>query len=89
VQVERVGLYAVELAVSADLWLPLVEVALCSCLAVQLLNLVGRDVKQVAVVRLLIRSRKASENQDMFVRYLVEPAAFQTDPIGVFFDSQV
>ncbi len=89
-QVERVGLHAVELAVGgAYLGLSLVEVGLRAGLAVQLFDVVGAHIEQVAVVGLLVRGREAAEDQDVLVRYLEEPAALQTDPVGVFLDLQV
>lgn len=44
-KVEAIGLNAVELSVSTHLGLPLVEVALSPCLAVQLLDFVAAGVE--------------------------------------------
>ena len=86
-QVQRVRLHAVELAVGrADLGLPLVEVGLRAGLAIQLLYLVALHVEEVAVVRLLVRGSEAPEDQDVLVRDLEEPAALETDPVRVFLD---
>ena len=41
------------------------------------------------MVRLLVRSGKAAEDQNMLVRYLVKTAAFKTYPVCVLFDSQI
>ena len=85
VQVQRVRLHAVELAVGrADLGLPLVEVGLRAGLAVELLYLVALHVKEVAVVRLLVRGREAPEDQDVLIRDLEEAAALEADPVCVF-----
>jgi len=54
VEVEGIGLDAVEVAVGAELGLALVEVALGAGLAVELFDLVGVDVEAVAVVGLLV-----------------------------------
>lgn len=54
VKIERVCLNTVEFAVATNLRLPLVEVALCAGLAVELLNVVRTRVEQVAMIRLLI-----------------------------------
>ena len=89
VQVERVSLHTVQLAVCTHLGLPLVEVGLSARLAVQLLDIVGRNVEQVAVIRLLIRRCETAEDQDVLVRNLVEAAPFEADPIGVLLDPQV
>jgi hypothetical protein len=84
--VHQLELHAVELAVGrANLGLPLVEVGLRSGLAVELLYLVALHVKEVAVIRLLVRGREAPEDQDVLVRDLEEPAALEADPISVFF----
>ena len=70
-QVERVGLHAVELTICTDFWLPLVEIRLGSGFAVQLLYVIGGSVEQIAVVGLLVRRGEAPEDQDVLVRDLV------------------
>lgn len=64
-QVQRIRFNAVKLAVCSDLGLALVEVRLCACLAVELLDFVGGSVEQITVVRLLVRSREPTENQNV------------------------
>lgn len=86
VQVERVGLDAVELAIGAYLGLPLVEVRLRACFAVQLLDIVRSSIEQVAMVRLLVTCSESTKDQDVLVGDLVESTAFQADPVCVFFD---
>lgn len=54
VQVQTVGLNAVQFAISTNLWLPLIEVTLSPGLAVELLNFRARRVEEVAVVGLLV-----------------------------------
>ena len=88
-QVERVGLNAVQLAVSSDLRLALVEVRLSARLAVELLDVIGACVEQVAVVRLLVASCEATEDEDVLVRDLVQSAAFEADPVCVLLDAKV
>ena len=66
-QIERISLNAVQLAISTDLGLSLIEVTLCSCLAIELLNVVGTCIKQVAAVRLLITRRESTEYQNVLV----------------------
>ena len=58
-------------------------------LAVELLDVVGAGVEEVAVVGFLVTGREAAEDEDVFVRDLVEPAAFQADPVRVLLYPQV
>ena len=88
-QIQRVGLNTVELAVSSLLGLALVEVALSARLAVQLLDFVGMNVEQVAVVGLLVGSRKASKDNHMVIRDLEQATALQANPICILFDLEV
>ena len=88
-QVERVGLNAVQLAVSSDLRLALVEVRLSARLAVELLDVIGACVEQVAVVRLLVRGSETSEDDHVVLRDLEQATAFEADPVRVFFYFQV
>ena len=67
----------------------MVEVRLRAGLAVELLYLVTLNVEEVAVVRLLIRGREATEDQYVLVRDLEEAATLETDPICVFFNLKV
>jgi len=67
VQVQRVRLHAVKLAIRADFRLSLVEIGVSSCLTVELLDVVGGSVEQVAVIGLLIRCRESSKDKDVFV----------------------
>ena len=41
------------------------------------------------MICLLVGSCKASEDQDVFVRYLVKATTFEADPIGIFFNSKI
>ena len=41
------------------------------------------------MVRLLIRGRETTEDQDVLIRDLEEAAALETDPICIFFDLKV
>jgi len=89
VEVQGVGFDAVDLAVGADFRLSLVEVGLSAGFAVQLFDLIRLNVKQVAVVRLLIRGGEPSEYKDVLLRELEEAAAFEADPVGIFLYFQV
>ena len=62
VQVQRIRLHAVQFAVGSFLGLTLVEVALGSRFAIQLLDFVRVYVEQVAVVRLLVGGGEPSED---------------------------
>ena len=75
-QIERISLNAVQLAISTDLGLSLIEITLSSCLAIELLNVVRTRIKQVAAVRLLITRRESTEYQNVLVRDLVETTTF-------------
>ena len=88
-QIEGISFNAVELTVTTDLWLPLIEIALGSRLAIELLYVVCARVKEVAMICLLIGRRKSTEDQDMLVRDLVETASLEADPVGVLLDAQV
>ena len=88
-QVERVCLYAVQLAVGADLGLPLVKIGLCARLAIQLFDVIRARIEQVAVVRLLVARREASKDEDVLVRDLVQAAPLQAYPVSILFYSQV
>lgn len=87
-EVEGIGLDAVEVAVGAELGLALVEVALGAGLAVELFDLVGVDVEAVAVVGLLVGSGEAAEDEDVG-RHGEEAAALKTDPVCVLLDLEV
>lgn len=89
VQVERVGLHAVEFAIGAHFGLSLVKVRLGTGLTVQLLNVIGRRVEEIAVIGLLVGGGEASKDQYVFVGDLVEAAPLKTDPVGVLFDPKV
>lgn len=89
VKVKGIGFDTIEFAITADLWLPLIEVALRARLTVELLNIVRACVEQVAVIRFLIRCREATKDQDVLVRDLVKATALQADPVSVLFDPQV
>ena len=67
VQVKRVCLDAVEFAIAANLGLSLVEVRLCSCLAVELLYVICARVKQITVICLLITCREPAKYQNVLV----------------------
>ena len=88
-QVERVGLHAVEFAIGAHFGLSLVKVRLGTGLTVQLLNVIGRRVEEIAVIGLLVGGGEASKDQYVFVGDLVEAAPLKTDPVGVLFDAEV
>lgn len=83
VKVERVGLHAIELAICTDLGLPLIEIRLCACLAIQLFDVICARIEEIAVICLLVTRREATEDQDVFVRDLVEAATLQADPICI------
>ena len=88
-QVQRVGLDAVQLAVTTLLRLSLVEVGLGPGLAVELLDLVSVNIEQVAVVRLLVTRSEASKDDHVVLTDLEESAALEADPVRVLFDLQV
>ena len=88
-QIQRVCLNAIEFAVGSSLWLSLVEVRLGTSFAVELLNFVGVNVEQIAVVRLLIRSSEATENYHVVLRDLEETASLKANPVGIFLDFEV
>ena len=67
VQVERVSLHTVQLTIRTYLGLSLIEVRLCSCLAVELLNIIRSRVEQVAVIRLLVGCGESTKNQYVFI----------------------
>ena len=89
VQVKRVSLHTVQLAISSNLWLSLIKVTLSPCLAVKLLNLVSTHIKQITVIGLLIRSCEASKDEDVLVGYLEEAATLQAYPVCVLLNFQV
>jgi len=89
VQIEGVGFHAVELPVGTHFGLALVEVRLSPGLAVELLNVVGARVKQVAVVGLLVTRGESAEDQDVFVRDLVKTAPLEANPVRVLLYPQV
>ena len=62
VQVERVGFNAVKFAITSHLWLSLVKVGLSSCLAVELLDIIGPCVEQITMVCFLVTCRKPSKD---------------------------
>ena len=89
VEVKWICLDAVELSISTDLRLPLVEVWLRACLAIQLLDVVRASVEQVAVVCFLITRGEAAEDEDVLVGNLVQATSFQAYPVCVLFNAQV
>ena len=66
-QVQRVCLNTVQLAIRSNLGLSLIEIRLGPRLAVELLNVICRRVEQIAMVRLLIRCCEPTKDQDVFV----------------------
>ena len=88
-QVKRISLNAVEFAIAADLGLSLVEVTLSTCFAVELLDIVRACIEQVAVICLLVRCSKSTEDQYVLIRDLIESTALEANPIRVLLDSQV
>ena len=61
-QVKGVCFHAVQFAINTSLGLSLVKVTLCSCLAVELFDLISVNVEKIAMVCLLITSGESSED---------------------------
>ena len=88
-KVEAICFNAVKFSIAPHLRLPLVEVALGSGLAVQLLDLIAAGVEKIAVVCFLVAGSEPSKDQDVFRRNLVQTTPLKTDPVCVLFDPQI
>ena len=88
-QVQGVCLNAVELAVGSKLRLSLVEITLCTRLAVKLFNLIRVNIEEIAMIRFLVTRREASKDQNVLVGDREKATAFKADPVRILFDLQV
>ena len=62
---------------------------MCASFAVELLDVVGASVEEVAMVCFLVTRGESSEDQDVLVRNLIQATSLEAYPVCVFFDTEV
>ena len=84
-QIKWIGLNTVKLVVSTYLWLPLIEIALSPGLTIELFNIIGLSIEQIAMVCFLVWGSETAKYQNMLAGNLEQAAALQAYPISIFF----